>query len=322
MNDLDVTIIRKLPSMLWTRMIIHRRGGASLAQIHREFRPGYSSSYKHGSRRLYKNYKGVQVKDSKLIEDVENNLPGTKRLLFHPLWDILKNPDATLDDILLYMDKLDLDLKGKLFSVDSFSKKSVRKKLDSCGQIYYVAKENSLDALACLLMFIRESEIKKQVQAYVISKWEAIFLIYRLAVIYPYSDIMPLLYHLVFNLFVKKNHPLPSEFKHVSFDNFKFDPNIPPQNPIHLVQDTYFGLIWNAKLRHIVSDDQQEQLNFLFWVDHFFNPYEIKKALQKLPLDFDVEQPSAIFPPPLNNLMERIRGDSRKYLLRKGRFLF
>gem|GEM_PF-1279948 len=303
-------------------MIIHRKGGASLAQIHREFRPGYSSSYAHGSRRLYKNYKGVQIKDSALIQDVENDLPGTKRLLFHPLWNILKNPNATLDEIVLYMDGLDLEMKGKLFRVDPISKISVRKDLDSYGSIYYVAKDNSLDALACLLMFIRESEIKKRVQAYIISKWETIFLIYRLSIIPPFNDIMPLLYPAVFNLFIEKNHPLPPGFTHDFFDNYQFNRDIPPKISMLIVQDVYSGLIWKAKFRRLVSDDQQDQLNFLFWVDHFFNQYEVKKALDNLPTNFDINQPSATFPFPLNNLMERIRGDSRTYLLRKGKFLF
>lgn len=322
MNELDAKIIRMLPSMLWTRMMIHRKGGISLGRIHKELQPGPTSSWKDGSRRLYKNYRGVQITDKTFIEQVENYLPGTKKLLFHPLWDILKNPDANLDEILQYMDRLDFDLKRKIFKVDSQSRLLVRKKLTSFSQIYYVAKENSLDALACLLMLIRESEINKQVQAYIVCKWEAIFLIYRLAMVSPYSDLMPLLHPVVYDLFIEKNNPLPPGFIHDFWDDYPFDRDIPPKVSMHIVKDIYSGVLWNAENRQVISSDPQERLNFLFWIDHFFSKNEVKRALIKLPPGFDITQPSSLFPAPLNEVMAMMRGDSRKYLLRQGNFQF
>ncbi len=326
MNALDARVVRKLPTMFWARTVQHKMGGMSYGKIQKKLQ--VSSNEKNEffwdaySRRFYKYAKGTGIRDKRFINLVESHVPGTKQILLHPLWDILRHPEASLEDIFHYMNNLDFNLRKKLFTTDRLSKALVRKKLQNLSQVYYVAVENNLDALACLLMFIREAEINKQVQAYITCKWEVVYLIYRLAICSPYQDVMYVLHEVVFRLFIGKNHPLPSEFVNAHWDDYPFDRDIPTNNPFYVVKDIYSGVLWNAENRKVISSDEQKKLKFLFWVDHFFNKNELKRALIRLPSDFDITQPSSSFPPPLNKLMEILRGDSRKYLLGGGEFLF
>lgn len=326
MNALDAKVIHKLPTMFWARTVQDKMGGISYGKIQRKLQTKGNTENKlfweTYSRKFYKYNKGGGIRDKKFIDLVESHVPGTKKILLHPLWDILKNPDASLEDIFAYMNRLDFDLRKKLFTTHQISKALVRKPLRQFSQIDYVALGNDLDALACLLMLMRESEIKEKIQAYLHCKWEAVFLVHRLAMISSYQGVIHLLYQSVFKLFIEKNHPLPLEFGNKHWADYPINRDIPKKNSLHSIQNIYSGILWHAERRKIISSNEQENLTFLFWVDHFINKNELKEALIKLPSDFDITQPSKSFPPPLNRLMDILRGDSRKYLLGTGALLF
>lgn len=318
-------LIRSLATKLWISNVREKMGGISYGRIQKILLPDdkkgseYWSSY---SRRFYRNSKGVPIRDRKIIAQVESIIPGTERILTHPLWDILTNPDASQLEIFRYMERLEFNLRKKLFESDKKTNLLIRKKLRSPSQIYYIALENNLDAFACLLMLIRESELQKKVQAYISCKREVVYLIYRLSLFPPYKEIITALYEIVYNLFIEKNHPLPPELAEGFWNDYPFSREIPEKHPLHIVTDIYSGVLWNAEYRKLVPSTEKGKLRFLFWVDHFFNKNELKKALIKMPSDFDITQPSTLFPPPLNKLMAILRGDSRKYLLQTGTFLF
>ena len=74
------------------------------------------------------------------------------------------------------------------------------------------------------------------------------------------------------------------------------------------------GIVWHAAQLGLVEENEREQMMFLFWMLHFFDRTTIDKQLKELtqaPPSFDE------IPEPLCTLMEKFRGDSRRYLPRQ-----
>ena len=72
-------------------------GGISLGKLQEILKGSANSGC------FYKNMRGTVLKDLKLIQHAEDLKPGTQRIFHHPLWLILGNPDASLNEIYDYM---------------------------------------------------------------------------------------------------------------------------------------------------------------------------------------------------------------------------
>lgn len=309
-----------MASKLYALTIQHRMGGMSFGKIEWEVagrdvprNTKYWSSY---PRKLYRYANGAPMnlkRNREMIDVIEARLPGTRRILEHPLWLILENPEASLEELEHYLSLLDLALLSKVLRTDKSAGNRVWKIWKKTSQFYRIAMHNNLDALAALLIITRECEIRRRAHPYIEAKWAVSFLMSRLSVFRPFMWVADEIYHVVYNDFLGKNIPLPPELAHEFADYFPrlFEP--PRQFPtIYREMDFNSGLVWHAECLGLVKkNDEQDQLMFLFWVLHFFNRVTIDKQLKDLK-----QVPASInqLPEPLRDVMIKFRGDRRRQL--------
>lgn len=314
----DAKLLQYLPSMLWARTVRHRLGEISYGKIQKilEKDAGRANSeyWEKCSGRLYKNSNGkTRVEDDTFIDQVESLLPGTKRILYLPLWRILTNHTPTLDQLYSFMGDLPPDIQNKLFKVDKETRTIQRLKIKAIT-VDYLSKRSDLDALSCLLMMIREAEITTQIDAYIGCKWRAHQLFCRIATFQPLKSLAGVMYDLIFDKFIEKNDPLPAHLSHhlVVYAPGRY--TSPSKYPMPRFLDENSELLILAIKNNIIGESVAEQLDFLFWIDLYFKRREIFQALEALsPLGTQPAKAN-LYPSPLNDLIKRMKGNSRSYL--------
>lgn len=308
--------------MLWARTIRHRLGDISYGKIQKILvkRDDQTNAewWEKCSGRLNKNSKGkTKVRDAKLINDVESLLPGTKRILNHPLWKIFLNPNATIDELYSYMGEFPIDLQRQLFKIDRKTNIPQRIKIKAIA-VDYISKRNDLDALACLLIMIRESEITRQIDAYISCKWRAHQLFCRLATFQPLKSLANIIYDFIFEEFFYKNNPLPDELSNSFVEFFPNHYQIPKKYPMPRFLDENLSILDLAIKNSVINESMSEQLEFLFWIDVEFQRKDILRGLL-VPYRPNLEATEAVMKP-LNELKRRLSSNSRNYLP-KNRFI-
>lgn len=308
--------------MLWARTIRHRLGNISYGKIQKILvkRDDQTNAewWEKCSGRLSKNSSGkTKVRDAKFINDIENLLPGTKRILNHPLWKIFLNPNATLDELYGYMKDFPIDLQKQLFKIDKQTNVFQRVKIKAIA-VDYISKRNDLDALACLLIMIRESEITRQIDAYIGCKWRAHQLFCRLATFQPFKSLSHIIYDFLFDEFFYKNNPLPSELSNSFVEFFPNHYEAPKKYPMPRFLDENLSILDLAIKSSVISESMSEQLDFLFWIDVGFQRRDILKALLA-PHRSNLDATEAVLKP-LIELKGRLSSNSRNYLP-KSRFI-
>ncbi len=318
MDILNANFVSYLPSMLWARTIQHRLGGQSYGKIQKYFLKKDDQTnadfWDSCSGRLYKNSRGkTRVRDKLFINKIEELLPGTRRILHHPLWKIMANPDANLSQIHSLMNELSIDLRGKLFKINNPDITLTRKKLNY-KSINYISKRNDLDAFACMLMMMREAELTKHPEAYIQCKWEAHQLFCRIATFEPLKSIAPLIYDYMFEVFIKKNNPLPSQLTNILAKDYPEHYRIPKKYPLHRYLDENEKILNLTVSLGVISSSLHDQLSFLYWIDYGIRRTQIIDALIILKNTRTTDGVPTIFPAPLSSLMQQLRGDSRKFI--------
>jgi hypothetical protein len=316
LENLDANL-SQLPSMFWARTL-KKRTGWTYGKIQREYslsfkkkNPAYESQY---SRCMYKYDKGAKIRNGEFSEMIEAGLPGTKRLLNHPLWKILGNPNADIVQLSNFTEDLDLNVRQKLFTLDKRDGIYKRRELKKLKDIYYISLINNIDALACLLILIREFEIKKHIDPYNMCKWEAYLLLMRLALFQPLNSLIYPIYKLIYPSFIGKNYPIPKSFQtYLSIHHPEYF--MPPRD----ININYFmkanQLILDEAIKiNAISTDENEQLKFLFWVDASEKRREIFVALNKPSPANHSNLPSKGATEQINYVLRKMRGDSRSCL--------
>ncbi|WP_288368613.1 hypothetical protein [uncultured Alcanivorax sp.] len=313
---------RSIASKLYAQTIKHRMGDISFGKIERELLSAQESSgpefWVHYPRKLYRYANGapISLKRSKtMLDTIEAILPGTRRILEHPLWLVLANPEASSGELDSYTGILDPALIERLKETDKVTGNRAWRKWTDRSQLYRISMLNNMDALAALLILIRVCEIKKWVHPYIEAKWTVIHLISRLASFRPFIFIAEELYHQIYEKFILRNSPLPDTLTPSAVQYFPAYFSSPPIfHTIYREIQANTGIVWHAAQLGLVEENEREQMMFLFWVLHFFDRTTIDKQLKELtqaPASFDE------LPEPLSTLMENFRGDSRRYLPRQ-----
>jgi hypothetical protein len=289
---------KSLQAILWAFTLRELEGGMSFGKIEKKAKGNPKNFWDTYTGRLEKNSLGVPVKDKNFIKEMNDLQPGTARILSHPLWDILFNPQATSDEIYQYMDRLEPRIKNKLFSYNTTSGLIQRKELRLRSHVYYIAKLNNIDALACLLMLARESEIKGAFQAWRLCLREAKDLWIRLSIFEPYKHIDLILIELIFNNFIKDS--LLWKMSTISEVSFKTQVEITKR-----IQSNVLKL-------NIIPSEKEKHIEFLFWVG-FEDQFLVDSDLEKMRIEFETNNTFSYYPS-IAQVLEMMHGDSRRYL--------
>lgn len=317
---IDTSSISSSASIYWSYELKKREGGLSFRKIQLKLFPDYSPKKLEDthdaaySRRLYKNSKGTRVRDSEIIIRAENLCPGTQRIIFHVLWDILERPITTIDEVYEYMQKLDIDCVQRLFNIDvntnAFSRKKLRKET-----IFRIMMKNNMDALACILLLIRETELTSNLSANIWCRWRAHELVARLMLFSPFVQLGVEFIHTLYELFIENSDiPIPDDLK-------AFRSNLDTPNRSELRRSIILNLDLLKAMKginSISSSDIDKQLTFLFWADIKTDKYLLLSALNNLPKSYCNNISRSEFTTTLDHFLKMIDGDSRRSLPRGG----
>lgn len=322
-NKADLSRVRYIATQFYVLTLQKKSNGLSLSKIETTFKKTASQTkdeYRDKSSGVFHKYAkgGCRIKDKNLIEEIDKYkiYAGCNILLVHPVWLILENPEATLEQTRGYMRQLDPDTQSRLFKKNKKNGVLERKVWKTYEPFSWVGKNNNLDALACFLMLIREMELLKQWHSYANAKWYAHELFIRLSHFEPVSALADNIYSLIYHHFINKNQPITSSYfpkeKHRMFEVFKNEYASPS-----MIRDLEFfhilmqEMLSKARLLVLIGDSEKEELNFYFWLfEHNFK--EVKNAFDKF--DMGNEPPFII-----KRLMTAITSsNTRKYIRRAG----
>lgn len=319
-NPIDTRNITPFASIYWSYELKDREGGLSFRKIQLKLFPDYKPRRPEDthdatySRRLYKNSKGVPVRDSEIIIRAENLCPGTQRIILHVLWEIIERPITSLDEIYAYMQKLDIDCIQRLFDIEISTNVVSRKKLRK-EAIYRIMMKNNIDALACTLLLIRETELTSNFSANIWCRWRAHELIPRLMQLNPFAKLGVAFINILYELFIESSKiPIPDDLK-------AFRSNIETPNRSELRQSIILNLelLKAIKSINLISpSDIDKQLTFLFWADIKTDKYLLLSALNNLPKSYHDNISRSELSTTLNHFLKMIDGDSRRSLPRGG----
>lgn len=268
------------------------------------------------SKCLYKNMRGAPIRSSALKPHSENVLPGSWRILKHPLWMILQKPNASIAEVHDYMKMLHPDIVRRAFSVDKRTGELVRKKPKGQYQIDAIVENGTLDAIAYSLMLTREMELTGSTKAYVDAKW-AVHMTFQMMLIHQaFMLISSKLYELIYQLFIKINNPLPEDAQNFSV---KFFPTcfIQPERLtwLRIVEDTMHSILWHAECRGLINNSLQNKYRFMYAMLLKQERVVIETQLKNLPHSYRFDGDLTQLEPELRSLMVDFLRDRRARLI-------
>lgn len=210
---------------------------------------------------FYKNLRGVELKNKSAIDQIEQHQPGSRRILFHPLWDILAAPDASLDDVHQIMCRLHPDLVNRLFKTHPDTAVRTRKAFNLRNEVHKVAIRCDLDALAALLLLCREMELHNRLEPYVELKWAIVRVMSLMTLYAPFNAVLPGILEIVSPLFLDKNNPLKTSNLVMEMWPGLF---VQPQPNIQLNFDLEVNAQLATKMISLEATSESNIINFMY----------------------------------------------------------
>lgn len=168
------------------------------------------------------------------------------------------------------MGKLPTNLYGKLFKKPKKHGQSDRRRLTSCIQVFDVGRIGNFDALAAIILLMRETELRWKPDLYIDTKWEVINLITRMATLDSAEDFWHRIYQTIHQEFILKNNPLPEKYKMTMefYDGVTWDhPPIytsPPHIDLDAATAHNFNYLLRARIHNCVSSSRDDWLDYLW----------------------------------------------------------
>ena len=259
--------IRKIATQVYIHVVLDRSGEKNFKHLQEHFAKSPNqeteASETEYSGGFYKNARGDHaIKRNELINRIDKEYPGTERVFRHPLWFILEHPLADKETIYKKYGTLNSNIKDQLFKNDKKSLSDRRKKWSSTRPFYAISMQNNLDALACLLMLVKEMNIKERWHSYALAKRLALSLFFRLSYVSPLNIVADNLYEIIHNNFIAEN-PIPKIFQKAFFyEQYSPPPFIGSTTVLHKMFDE---ILENAGKYRLEESDNLFELNFLFW---------------------------------------------------------
>lgn len=319
-GDLSAGATRVLATRFYLLSLQYRLNGCPLSQllnaIFKEEANGRGSLTLSQSLNFYKNMRGVPIKNRRIVEQINRSVPGSKRNLYHPLWQILALPGASLQQVYQLMAELDRDVSIRLLKTDSYGN-IVRKRHPKPQELHLIAQKGTLDGLAYCLLFMREMELLKCVDAYIEAKWATRHCFNLLICDRLFFCIAHKLYELLDRLFIAKNNPLPDYLQSHWSKAFPQKFNTPDSNEdIVEWNNVNMGILYHAEQKGFVGQNLSEQNRFLYIILAKHRRYQIEAELKDLPYRFRYEGNRKDLAEPLRSLMADVERDNRHTLIK------
>jgi hypothetical protein len=126
---------------------------------------GYFSRYRSD---LFRYWSGSRIKNPGFVSDINRALPGTARILTHPVWELISGPIATGNVLVKLAQMLDPGLNKYIIKYNEstqeviFKKFSIRNfRIRGGSNFLRTIDRRGLDELAALLVLIRAQEMQE-----------------------------------------------------------------------------------------------------------------------------------------------------------------
>ncbi|WP_143247605.1 hypothetical protein [Agaribacterium haliotis] len=220
--------VRCISTILWVRELQVMFGGVSLGELERQILAcqgrDISDFWVNYSKRFRHYISGRRTPSSSFIEFMEGLAPRSSAIFDHPLWDILRSPMASADQLHLILLRLAPNIYRRVFRGSKRSGCELRRMIRGVPYFEGIGRESSLDSLAALLVLIREAEINDDYPNFVDAQWEARDLISRLSLVRHFNEIAVQLNELVDARFLRRTLPFPPRFPCSFFDEDSVGP--------------------------------------------------------------------------------------------------
>lgn len=342
-NDLKVSQIRFVKLLVYkmtTKLAVNReiqqiatkvcmesilkKEGRNISRIADKLSQQKLGSKESIRRRLYRYIKNDYViTKANFIDALNAEYKGTKRLLEHPLWIILSNPEASLEEVYQCMRLLHPNIQRHLFNFDEITGEPLRKKLRKPHDIYKITARGDLDALAHALLTIREMELLNRLDAYNTAKNAALDAFFICCTTGILLNLKPTVYRLIHDEFididgVNNKHPFIIELSSKKPQKAQHDSAVCD----HIA--TLSAINWHANNQGIMYDklDEGEQL-FLLLVLISSKSKEVEKDLKSLPPEFRHSQQTSLLSDTLIELSNKYDYSlsNRRYFPTSNRFI-
>lgn len=266
-NSKICRLIDNIPTHFWVRSLEHlcKTTDPLLleATIQGKAERFTDLDFKEGLSGKFYGYIKKRTPSSGYIQLVADKYPGTEKIFTLPLWRILANPEASIEEVYEYMELLEADIRNHLFR-PSKKTKLERRKFRGLSQISNIAKHHSTDALAALLLIIRETAITQQWFYHIEAKWELNDLLVRLSIGEPpnVDDLMEKLSSLIYVRFIQTSKPLPTYLKDPETDEYPFA-YLGPINPPQIIEKANYYRENQAAFFFIDEEYFSSKINFL-----------------------------------------------------------
>ncbi|EAR11069.1 hypothetical protein [Reinekea blandensis] len=302
--------------------IFNHFGGSSYGRIEKQLTGHhYESSedfWEHYPRCLYRLNKGQPLTNETFLGELHKKIPETKFLSNHILWHVLTNPLMNETEVIDCMKSLPLKYSNKLFSATG--EKWKRKELRYISQINHFAELGDYDALACILLLIREAELNKKAHAYVRLKWAVRDVFSILSTKKGFQFFGNELFELCDALFLKPNNPLPNNFTTIFDRNLRIYQYSKGPFSIDIECSVNTALLYHAEIHGFVSRSSKAQHHWLMAAIENSNRAKLEEELKQLDFDYKYNNNTNSLPDNLKQVMINFTEDKRKDRFRSPLF--
>ena len=211
------------------------------------------------SRCFYKTMKGSAIQSKAIIESIEQKIPGSQRILKHPLWLVLENSlDKTNDFQSIYT-----NLKKHTDDIPL-----IDKEISNRRHIRLICESNNhLDALTCLIMKLLESTFERNYHKYNEIKWGLVDVLRSMSYNKPMLPILTQLQWLIYALFIEPKYITPKKLP-ISEMILKY--LAPPSQPLNLKHEYELNkrLLLSLNQLALQRNDKTQQQLLIFLSQH------------------------------------------------------
>ncbi len=290
--------VGQLASVFWAHELKIFTQSESFYQLGQILHLHPDSHDAHYWQRQLQSYAYGVVPHKRTVTKIENIIPGSRESLRSPLWQILSNPDALIDELEYMLRLTSGPLHALLFHHAEPTERAARKKITKALQFNAISRITSLDALGTLLILMREAELTflhddKDIAAFKRHndlKWSVNFMLARLMLVKAFEYIAYFVGTIIDERFLSKNTSLPKTLKGKKQHAAQY---------LHPFEFNYFFLAVVLKKRYeaLISQDTYFKENkniFLILYDKFYHmsrysTFDLALLVQsEMPFKFDI----------------------------------
>lgn len=205
--------VRSIRSKYYIGVLLQRLEIKRVAQIpaalDERLKAAKPDSFSRYRSDLFRYWNGANIKNSKLVSEINCALPGTGRILTHSAWELISKPIVMESDLIRLAQKLDPGLHGYIIEYNEQDQEiklkgfsAANRWMRSGSKFLRIIDRRGLDELAALLILIRVQEIQgNYITAYRLRELLTDFIV-EISHLREFQAVVAQIYRQVYQLFI------------------------------------------------------------------------------------------------------------------------